>query len=318
VDPRAFDGGPALLVLTASVARRYYVDGRSKVDIADEFQLSRFKVARLIESARTSGLVRIEIGYAGSIDVDLSGRLQEALGLRHALVVDSPEGHPETLRQQLGKAAADLLGEIVTSEDVLGLAWARAVSAMTASLTRLAATPVVQLTGALVRNGADDNSIELVREAARISGGPAYLFYAPLIVPDAATATAMRHQPEIAEAFAHFGSVTKAVVGLGSWEAGQSTLYDAMRAEERDELSRSGVIGDISGVFVDAEGAPVEGHLSDRMIGIDARQMQAIPEVLAIAYGRAKAPAVRAAVRGGLVNALVTHASLARTLLGDG
>ena len=139
MDPRGFDGGPALLVLTASVARRYYVDGRSKVDIADEFQLSRFKVARLIESARTSGLVRIEIGYAGSIDVDLSSRLQEALGLRHALVVDSPEGHPETLRQQLGKAAADLLGEIVTAEDVLGLAWARAVSAMTASLTRLAA-----------------------------------------------------------------------------------------------------------------------------------------------------------------------------------
>ena len=46
--------------------------------------------------------------------------------------------------------------------------------------------------------------------------------------------------------------------------------------------------------------------------------MQAIPEVLAIAYGKAKAPAVRAAVRGGLVNGLVTHASLARTLLGDG
>jgi DNA-binding transcriptional regulator LsrR (DeoR family) len=317
MDPRGFDGGPALLVLTASVARRYYVDGRSKVDIADEFQLSRFKVARLIESARTSGLVRIEIGYAGAIDVDLSSRLQEALGLHHALVIDSPEGHAATLRKELGRAAADLLSEIVTSEDILGLAWARAVSAMTASLTRLAATPVVQLTGALAHNGADDNSIELVREAARISGGPAYLFYAPLIVPDAATAAVMRQQPEIAEAFAHFSSVTKAVVGLGSWESGQSTLYDAMRVEDREELSRCGVIGDISGVLVAADGTAVEGRLSDRMIGIDARQMQAIPEVLAIAYGKAKAPAVHAAVRGGLVNALVTHASLARTLLAD-
>jgi DNA-binding transcriptional regulator LsrR (DeoR family) len=318
MDQRVFDGGPALLVLTASVARRYYVDGRSKVDIADEFQLSRFKVARLLESARTSGLVRIEIGYAGSIDVDLSGRLQEAFGLRHALVVDSPESHPATLRQQLGRAAADLLGEIVTADDVLGLAWARAVSAMTASLTRLAATPVVQLTGALARKEAGDNSIELVREAARISGGPAYLFYAPLIVPDAATATAMRQQPEIAEAFAHFGSVTKAVVGLGSWAAGQSTLYDAMQPEEREHLSECGVIGDISGVFVDAEGAPVEGRISNRMIGIDAVQMKAVPEVIAIVYGTAKAPAARAAIRGGLVNALVTHTSLARTLLGDG
>ena len=53
------------------------------------------------------------------------------------------------------------------------------------------------------------------------------------------------------------------------------------------------------------------------MIGIDATQMQAIPEVVAIVYGIAKAPAARAAVRGGLVDALVTHASLARTLIGD-
>jgi DNA-binding transcriptional regulator LsrR (DeoR family) len=188
---------------------------------------------------------------------------------------------------------------------------------MTASLTRLAATPVVQLTGALARKDADENSIELVREAARISGGPAYLFYAPLIVPDAATAAAMRQQPEIAEAFAHFGSVTKAVVGLGAWEAGQSTLYDAMQPDECQDLAEHGVIADISGVFVDAGGEPVDGRICNRMIGIDATQMHAIPEVIAIVYGIAKAPAARAAVRGGLVDALVTHASLARTLLGD-
>ena len=190
---------------------------------------------------------------------------------------------------------------------------------MTASLTRLAATPVVQLTGALARKDADENSIELVREAARISGGPAYLFYAPLIVPDAATAAVLRHQPEIARAFAHFGSVTKAVVGLGSWEPGQSTLYDAMRPEEREDLGAHGVIADVSGVFVDAAGAPVDGPAQrpdDRhRRRPDARRS---PRSIAIVYGVAKAPAARAAVRGGLVNALVTHASLARTLIGEG
>ena len=46
--------GPASLVLSASVARRYYLDGRSKTEIADEFGLSRFKVARLIETARAA------------------------------------------------------------------------------------------------------------------------------------------------------------------------------------------------------------------------------------------------------------------------
>ena len=81
----AVDGsarGPAQLVLTASVARRYYLDGRSKVEIAQEFALSRFKVARLLDDARSSGLVRIEIGHPGSVDVELSDRLMSTLGLQ--------------------------------------------------------------------------------------------------------------------------------------------------------------------------------------------------------------------------------------------
>ena len=68
MEPSTYTGGPAQLVLTASIARRYYVDGRSKVEIADEFNLSRFKVARLLEAARSSGMVRIEIGYPGAAD----------------------------------------------------------------------------------------------------------------------------------------------------------------------------------------------------------------------------------------------------------
>ena len=72
--------GPAELVLAASIARRHYVDGRTKIEIADEFRLSRFKVARLLEAARAQGLVRIEIGHAGTIDVDTSGRLAERFG----------------------------------------------------------------------------------------------------------------------------------------------------------------------------------------------------------------------------------------------
>jgi DNA-binding transcriptional regulator LsrR (DeoR family) len=311
-------GGPAQLVLTASVARRYYIDGKSKIEIADEFGLSRFKVARLLDAARSSGLVRIEIGYPGVVEVDLSRRLQEAFELRHAIVIDTPDEDQGSLRQHLGKAAAELLSEIVTSEDVLGLAWARSVSAMATALTRLTATPVVQLTGALSRPDGDDSSVDVVREVARISGGPAYFFHAPFIVPDAATARALRRQPEVARAFAQFGSVTKAVAGIGRWEAGQSTLYDAAQEKERRLLRRQAVCADISGVFVDADGTPVQTPLNDRMIGVSAAQMQAIPEVIAIPYGSVKAPAVRAALRSGLVNGLVTHTTLARALLTDG
>ena len=312
-----FTGGPAALVLTASVARRYYVDGKSKIEIADEFDLSRFKVARLLERARASGLVRIEIGYPGLIDVELSGRLQDAFGLRHAIVIDTPDDHG-SMRRYLGTAAADLLSEIVTVDDVLGLAWARSVSAMATALKRLPAIPVVQLTGALSRPDGDDSSLEVVREVARISGGPAYFFYAPFIVADATTAHSLRRQPEVARAFEQLGSVTKAVTGIGLWAPEQSTVYDAVGPKERRMLRRLGVCADISGVFVDAEGAPVSADLSERMIGVSAVQLRQIPEVLAIAYGIPKAPAVRAALRSGLVDSLVTHGTLARLLLTQG
>jgi DNA-binding transcriptional regulator LsrR (DeoR family) len=311
-------GGPAQLVLTASVARRYYVDGKSKTEIADEFELSRFKVARLLETARSSGLVRIEIGHPGEIDVDLSGRLQDAFKLQHAIVVDTPEDHEEALRRHVGRAAAVLLSEIVTSDDILGLAWARSVSAMATALTRLTATPVVQLTGALSRPDEEDSSVDVVREVARVSGGPAYFFHAPFMVPDAATARALRKQPEVARTLAQIDSVTKAVVGIGRWALAQSTVYDAAAENERKLLQRNGVGAEISGVFVQADGSPLRTSLTDRMIGVTAPQLRAIPLVIAVPYSRVKAPAVLAALRSRLVTGLVTHATLAQALLTGG
>jgi DNA-binding transcriptional regulator LsrR (DeoR family) len=313
----AFSGKPARLVLTASVARRYYLDGKSQVEIAHELGLSRFQVARLLDAARTSGLVRIEIADPAAIDLELSGRLQDTYGFRHAVVVDTPEGDSTSLRQDLGKAAAELLTEIVTSNDTLGLAWARSVSAMTNALTQLPAVPVVQLTGALVRQDMADNSVDLVRQAARVSGGPAYFFYAPTIVPDPATARALRKQPEVARAFARFSAVTKAVVGIGMWTKAESTVYEATDEKARRELQRRGVCGEICGVLVDADGNPIESELTERMIGVSAGELRKIPEVIAIAYRATRTPAVRAAIRGGLIDSIVTHRSLAASLLAN-
>ncbi len=308
-------GGPSQLVLTASVARRYYLDNRSKTELAEEFCISRFKVARLLETARASGLVRIDIGWPGAIDVERSVLLQDQFGLQHSVVIDAPDENAVELRRQLGAAAADLLEEIVTDADVLGLAWARSVSAMTGALRRLAPTPVVQLTGALAHPDLEDSSIELVREVAQISGGPAYLFYAPLVVPDAATASALRRQPEVVRAFAQFDSVTKAVVGVGRWAPGQSTVFDATEEKERRQLARDGIVADVSGILLHADGSAVEARLTDRMIGINAAQMRAIPQVIAIVYGAVKAPAVVAAIRSGVVKGIVTHTSMARAML---
>jgi DNA-binding transcriptional regulator LsrR (DeoR family) len=315
--------GPAEVVLAASIARRHYIDGRTKIEIAKEFKLSRFKVARLLEAARAQGLVRIEIGHAGTIDVDISGRLAERFGLRHAIVVDTPDDDLISLRSNLGKAAADLLTEIVTAADAIGLAWARSVQAMVAELKRLPPVPVVQLTGALTSvhdtssSVHGDSSVDIVRQFARISGGPAYVFFAPFLVPDPATARALLRQPDLARAFDRIPSVTIAVVGIGRWEPGLSTLYDAATEREQTRLRREGVCAEVAGVFLTADGHILQTALNDRLIGINGAQLRKVNQLIAIPYEVSKSPAVRAALLSGMIDTLVTHVSLAEALLGD-
>lgn len=317
VQPR----GPDELVLATMVARRYYLDGRTKTDISDELRLSRFKVARLLDTAREQGLVRIEISYPGAVDVDLSARLRDAYDLRHAVVLSADTEDAASLRGELGQAAAELLGEILTPADVLGLAWARTVSAMVTGLQHLPPVAVVQLTGALSRppdsSGVDqdDSSIDVVREVARVAGGPAYLFFAPFLVDDPAAAAAIRRQPDVARALSQIDVVTTAVLGLGHWAPGRSTLFDAAPDVERQRLVRQGVCAEVGGVFLTREGEPLHTSLSERLVAVSADQLSSIADVIAIPYGLDKQPAVQAALRSGIVTSLVTHASLASRLV---
>jgi DNA-binding transcriptional regulator LsrR (DeoR family) len=302
-------------VLAARIARRYYIDGASKTDIAAEFGLSRFKVARELERARASGLVRIELRHEGEIDLDLSVRLATRCGLRRCLVIDSADEDEALLRANLGRTAAELLSEVVTVDDVLGLAWSRTHLAMRSSLSSLAPCTLVQLTGALSRPDLDHSSIELVRDVARIAGGRAYWFYAPMIMSDGAGARMLRTQPEVARAFERFDELTKAVITIGAWARGQSTVADAITADDFDELARLGVCAELAGTHLDAEGRPLRTPLGERIVAIDPNQLAAVPEIIATAYGRQKAQAVRAAIRGGFVTTLITHAALAEELL---
>jgi DNA-binding transcriptional regulator LsrR (DeoR family) len=306
--------GPAQLMLMSRVARGYYLDGRSKSDIAAELNISRFRVARLLEASRRSGLVRIVIEHEGSIDTDLSMRLQSTFGLAHAVVIDIPDDDEVALRGHLGEAAAELLQELVTADDVLGLAWGRSLSAIGTALTDFAPCPVVQLTGALSRPDASD-VLELVRRVARVGGGTAHVYYAPLVVADAATARALRRQPDVVHAAAMLPAVTVAVVGIGAWAKGLSTVFDAVEPETRERVRRAGVIGEISGVLIDRDGGEVISPLSKRIIGVTGQQLAAMKVVLGIAYGEGKLDAVRSALTGGLVTSLVTHSALARRLV---
>ena len=307
---------PAQLVRAANVARRFFIDGRSKSEIAEEFGLSRFKVARILDEARASGIVRIEISLPAGLDARLADELRQAFGLRHAIVVDTPEQPEVLMRQELARAAAALLGEIVTDDDVLGVGYGRTLTVMAETL-HLPACPVVQLTGALLGVNMSENSVELVRQISARSGGRPYSMYTPQVLPDIKTAALLRQQPEVAEAHRMFDRVTTAVVAVGSWSPPHSQLYDALPERARTTLLRKGAIAELCAVLLDRDGNQVAADFTERCISIRGEQLRQVAEVVAVAGGTVKAGAVRAVLNGGWATSLIADTSLATALLAE-
>ncbi len=307
--------GPSESVLAATVARRYYLLGQAKKDIATDLGINRFKVARLLEAALASGLVYIEISPVGGIDLDLSAQMQERFGLVRCVVVAHSGSSDADTGAELGTAAAAVVKEMLTDDDVLGLPWSRSVLEMTKALRDLPAVRVVQLSGAMEIPGINASSVDIVRETARISGGQSVIFHAPFILDDVASADALRRQASVIEGLQAITDVTHAVVGLGVWSPGLSTVLDMTTTAEQHELSAAGVIGEIAGVFFDAQGRVVESGVSERLITLSGADLLAIPSVTAIVAGTKKAPAVTAAISGGLIDGLITDAPLAEAVL---
>lgn len=307
---------PTEVVLTASVARRYYLEDRSKSEIADELGISRFRVARLLDVARRTGMVEIKIHSPDTLDTELSERLQRAYGLTSAVVLDVPDDDVHALRHYLGDTMAEVLRDLVAPADVLGVAWARSVVGITDMITRFANVPVVQLTGALSSPEGND-VLEVVRGFARAGGGTPYVFYAPFIASDAATARTLRRQPDVTRAMTLVPTVTVAAVGIGAWRPGLSSIFDALEKDAQDKATSCGVRAEVSGVFVDGDGRPVTTPLSRRIIGLSSDQLRAIKNVVAVAYGDEKVEAIRSVLTGGWITGLVTHSSVARGLLAD-
>jgi DNA-binding transcriptional regulator LsrR (DeoR family) len=304
--------GPHELVQMAFVARRYYTDGQTHVQIAADTGISRFRVARLIAQAREIGLVTIKVTVPGEHSVDLSTRLQERYGLERAIAVVTSSELSTSLRSDLGRAAATLLTRIVTEDDVLGFASGRTLNAIVDHLGYLAKCDVVQLTG--MAGEPSETSSELVRRVCEVSGGRAYPVYAPLVVSDPQAAAAFKRQPTVRAAYERMSRVTKAVIAVGSWEPPESQLSDALSLEERTELVAAGVRAEVAATLLKADGTVVRG-LEGRTIAISLDELRGIPEVIVVAGGSHKTDALRAVLNTGVVTSLITDAKSAEKLL---
>jgi DNA-binding transcriptional regulator LsrR (DeoR family) len=227
----------------------------------------------------------------------------------------SSQGARPVVRRKIGALAAQLLSEIATKDDVIGLSWARSVNAMAESITTLPRCPVVQLCGVQAGMDMRDRSVETVSRVADIGGGDPYPIYGPLVLPDRRTTETLRRQPGIAETFGRFRDLTKAVVSIGAWAPGESTVYDSLDPAERDLIGRRGAVAEVAARLFDGAGNALSTGLAHHVLAISTDELKRVPEVVALGYTAPKAKAIDAVLRSGMVTTLITDTAAAEPLL---
>ena len=95
-----------------------------------------------------------------------------------------------------------------------------------------------------------------------------------------------------------------------------SILKAGIRTEEEyTELIQKGAVGEIVGRIYDKEGQVVDEDLRRKMIGISTQQIKKIPVRVGISYGKDKVEAIKGAIKGEMINVLVTDATTAEKLM---
>ena len=300
------------------IARRHYIDDESMVSIGQRLGISRFKVARMLQEARESGLVTITLHSGGEEDEALSDRLAKHLALPRASAVEA-FGSTEDIRRIVGVRAGQILGGTLQNGETLGLAWGRTLTHMIESLERLPNVQILQLNGAVGSN-LSQSPIELVRRAALIGGNNAKAIMAPLYINSIEAARAMRNQPDIKEVLELFDTVTTAVVAVGSFAAARdgginSQFLPLLPDGVQQQLLDSGAIAEACGIPFRPDGSVADRGLLEHILAITPEQLGRIPRVIGVASDPTKASAIHALCHAGMITELVVDADLAEALL---
>ncbi len=308
------------LRLMAKVARLYYERGLRQTEIAAQLDISQATISRLLKRAEEEHIVRINISVPLGAYPEIEDQLQEAYGLKEAIVVDCVSDGEQILRD-IGAAAAYYIETTLKQSEVIGISsWSATLLATVDAmhpLPRRMETQVIQVLGGIGNPSAEQHAVQLVRRLAVLVHGEAVFLPAPGLTGSAETRALYLKDRFVQEAVNQFEQVTLALVGIGSVQPSGllASSGNVFTPDELSTLRELGAVGDICLRFFDASGAPVQTSLNDRVIGMELHQLHQVKRSVGIAGGERKVEAIRGALRGGHINVLITDVVTARTLV---
>lgn len=247
--------------------------------------------------------------------------LVAAYDLRDAIVVDCDSEDEQIIRRDLGGAAAYYVESTIKPNEVIGLSsWSSNLLALVDAMHPVPRKPdveVVQILGGVGNPGAEVHAARLTSRLARLVDGKATFLPAPGIVGSQASLDVLLADPYVEQAMSLFDHVSMALVGIGALDPSE-LLADSgniFSGEELNILRNKGAVGDILLHFFDENGEPVDSSLNNRVVSMSLPQLRRVHRAVGVAGGRRKFDAILGALRGNLVNVLITDCFTARRLL---
>lgn len=259
------------------IARYYYADGLSQEEIAAKEGFSRSQISRLLEKAKSMGMVRITLVPPESRQSEeLSEILAEMMGLKSVLVVPiAKTANRDEIVGAIATRAADFLGELLPSFNVVGIGWGKTVYETSMLLSRHVGqsdydrqsnynqksnhggqskrpffVPLIGLSGDTNPNLQINTIIDRFSSSFQSKG----LFINLSSVREKGRALSNIEEHRIQALQEYWKQVEAAVVGLGTPPAFSINILDELPEKYKEELKKSSSCADILAQFFDENG----------------------------------------------------------------
>ncbi|GCF94395.1 DeoR family transcriptional regulator [Enterococcus florum] len=306
--------------LLVEIASMYYEEGAKQSEVAKKFNISRSLVSKYLSKARDLGLVEIIIhdDLAHPYRM-LEEKIMEQYGMKEVICI-APTG-VEMLNKRIGITAAKYLARILQPNQKIGVSAGTVVheAAMNFSqknqMENLSFLPLV---GGMGQQHMALQANVVCELFAKKCDGRAVELHAPITVDSAEAKRVFMEQSFIKNVFDEAKSVDVALVGIGGLPAYSTMTKTYLLADSdhlRTELSERKVTGDICYNFIDKDGQLAECTWNERVLAINLDDLKKIPLRIGVSGGKEKSEGIRAALRGGLVNVLITDEETAKKLL---
>ena len=320
---RANDVSSGQLRLISRVAGMYYRDRLSQPVIARMLSTSQASVSRMLKQGEELGIVRISVNAPEGIFSELERAVEKKFGVREIVVADCEADDRNSIFKALGEIAASWLDAHIGAHEVVGVSsWSEtlfaAVEAMRASGSGRT-SHVVQLLGGLGVSSSVSFATQLTESMARITGAQGVFLMVPGICESEEARNVLLDDVACRGVFDLYEKATMLLVGIGSLVPSRHLRESRNEANSADieELSSLGAVGDICLRYFDAEGRMVDSKFDRRVIGISPERIRKIGNTVVVGGGIEKLEAIRAALKGGWINALITDSVVASELAAD-